>query len=98
MEPYGFATLAARFGTAVVLPDGTYTAGLFDISTKAESENKFESQVIAGDPSIVLKETLYIGDHLIIAKKAYEIRDRESDLDGLLTRYFLTEASGAERI
>jgi hypothetical protein len=90
---YGFEALTRRFGIPVLLPDGTYTAGLYDKSTKAESVNKFESQVLIGDPSIVLKETLHIGDTLGIDGKTYEIRDLESDGDGLLTRYFLTEAN-----
>jgi len=91
MIVHGFKTLArGTFGVAVLLPDGSSTHGLYDHATKAESLNKFESQVLAGTPSVVLEEYLRIGDQIEILRKAYEIRDLETDPDGYLTRYFLT--------
>jgi len=90
MIVHGFQTLAkGTFGVAVLLQDGTSTHGLYDHATKAESLTKFESQVLAGTPSVVMEENLRIGDRVEIARKTYEIRDLETDPDGYLTRYFL---------
>ena len=89
----GFKTLTrGRHGTAVTLPDGRPTRGLYDHNTKAESVTKFESQVLAGTPSVVLEENLHIGDPLMVNGQSYRIRDLETDPDGQLTRYFLSES------
>jgi hypothetical protein len=88
----GFRTLTQRHGVEVGLPGGGLTRGLFDLSTKAESLNNVESQIMAGDPSVVIAEKLKIGDPIAVSNRAYTIRAYESDPDGQLTRYFLAEA------
>jgi len=93
MKPLvGFDTVCARFGTAVELPSGDMTFGLFSAVTKSESISNFESQVMAGTPSVLLRESLKIGDTVTTAQKRYTVRDYESDRTGL-TRYFLLEVT-----
>ena len=87
----GFKTLARHVGTLAVLPDQRRVPCLFDLKTKAESITGYESQQLAGTPSVVLEEKLVLGDYLLIKGTIYKIRDIDSDPDGALARYFLTE-------
>jgi len=87
----GFDSLCRRHGCDVTLPDGSKTRGLFDCETKAESIAKYESQHLAGTPSIVLKDRLRQGTHLTIDGQPYTVRSVETDPDGALTRHLLKE-------
>jgi hypothetical protein len=85
----GFASLCRRHGVVAILPCGDLAYGLYDAATKAEDIKNYESQILAGTHSIVLEDSLTIGQKITIGGEAFEIRDIETDPDGALTRYFL---------
>jgi len=88
-----FQRLAKRLGVVVLLPSGATTHGLFDEVTKPESLSNMETEIIIGQPSIVLAEKLEMRSTIVIGGQAYKVSSYESDPDGALTRYSLAKAT-----
>jgi hypothetical protein len=89
MQLAAFQRLTKGYGVEVLLPSGAATHGLFDEVTKPESLSGMETQIVIGQPSVVLAERLEMRDMLTIGGKTYRVSSYETDPDGLLTRYSL---------